>query len=419
MGDVIMLRLLSLAIFAALSCLAIPSAAREQAVVIPTLDTKAFAEIMQQGEQVIVGVVQKGQCGQPCELVEKMIGKLMVKMDGFFKAGIVDVRTAVDTGVAGDEQTIQSMFNVSTIPLVFIYKYGPKNVKEAMMMGQEAIGQLVGAYDSKQTTPALQQQVHNTFLQFLPTKVERVNRGSLKEWLQKDPLKARVLLVTSKKSTPPMFTKLSLNYAPGVLFGELRESDAGAVAELETLGGPKIAKFPKLLFGRPMKEGWAAPTEVYSGALNLKAIGEAVAKIDPGKPVPELLSEDTLKKECTSKGGICVVAVLPQRFDKHLAIFKAAASRWYGEGLVNFVWVNEEKQEKWVEAFKVEYFPGMAVLNARKKLYATFVGTFTNENIRDFILKVMAGKEKLSKLDNFPTLLEVDKTMPQLNMKEL
>ena len=38
-----------------------------------------------------------------------------------------------------------------------------------MMIQQDAIGQIIGAYD----LPKHQKQVHDTFLQFLPTKVIR------------------------------------------------------------------------------------------------------------------------------------------------------------------------------------------------------------------------------------------------------
>jgi len=328
----------------------------------------------------------------------------------------VDVRTAVDTGVPGDEQTIHSMFNVTTIPLIFIYRYGVKDVKQPMMIQQEAIGQIIGGYD----LPQHQGQIHNTFLQFLPSKVEQVKSGNLKEWLQEEPHKARVLLVTSKKSTPPMITKLSVDYGHGVKFGELRESYPGAVAELKKLGGPDMKKFPKLLLGKALGNGYAVPDVEYSGKLNLKAISSEIAKINPGISVPELLGEDTLKSACTSKGGVCIVAVLPARFTKHLDVFKKVASRWYGEaGLVNFVWVNEEKQEKWVEAFKVEYFPGCIAVNARKKLYSTFVGTFNEENLYPFVRGVLEGKEKLTRVDSMPKLDKADKTMPPLNMKEL
>ena len=79
-----------------------------------------------------------------------MMAKMMQKMGGFFNAAIVDIRTAVDTGEADAEHTMQSLYNISTIPLVFIYRYAVKDVKQAMMLQQEAIGQIIGAYDMPQ-----------------------------------------------------------------------------------------------------------------------------------------------------------------------------------------------------------------------------------------------------------------------------
>ena len=53
---------------------------------------------------------------------------------------------------------------------------------------------------------------------------------------------------------------------------------------------------------------------------------------------------------------MCVIAILPAKFTPHLEVFKKIASRWYGEtSLAHFVWLNEEKQEKFVEAFKVPF----------------------------------------------------------------
>ena len=80
--------------------------------------------------QLVVGVVQKGQCGEPCAKLETMMAKMMTKMNGFFNAAIADVRTAVDTGVQGEETTIQSLFNISTLPAIYIYQYGVKEPKK-------------------------------------------------------------------------------------------------------------------------------------------------------------------------------------------------------------------------------------------------------------------------------------------------
>ena len=80
--------------------------------------------------QLIVGVVQKGQCGEPCAKLETMLAKMMQKMGGFFNAAIADVRTAVDTGEKGEEHTIQSLFNITTLPAIYIYQYGVKEPKK-------------------------------------------------------------------------------------------------------------------------------------------------------------------------------------------------------------------------------------------------------------------------------------------------
>jgi len=173
--------------------------------------------------------------------------------------------------------------------------------------------------------------------------------------------------------------------------------------------------------GKALKEGWAAPTDVYSGALGLGPIGEAVAKINPGIPIPEMINQDALDKACISKGGICLIAVLPSRFEKPLEHFKGVASRWLGDSaaLANFVWLNEEKQERFVETFKVEYFPGLVAVNVRKKLYSSFVGNFDTETLYSFVTRVLSGKEALTRFDSLPKLEKASPTLPMAGLDAL
>jgi len=402
----------SFALLLGLSTLSVCRCAEVELPPCPTFDAPALKAALLQDEQLVVGAVQKGQCGEPCAKLETFMAKLQQNMKGYFKTAIVDVRTTLEVG--GDEMTMHTMYNITNIPQIFVYRYGVKDPKAAMTLTSETVGQVMGMYETKDASH--KKQVHDVFLQFLPNRVERVNKGSLKEWLQKSPQKARVLLVTARTVTPPMYNKLSLDYGAGMLFGELRKSDPGAVEELKALGGPTIDKFPKLLTQKALGEGWAAPTEVYSGALGLAPIGEALAKINPGPFVPELTNQKVMEAECSNKGGICVVAVLPARFEKDLATFKkAVASRWFGDSgvaLANFVWINEEKQEPFVDALKVENFPGLVALNPRKKLYSVYVGSFQEENLHNFVLRVLGGKEKLSKADTIPKLENGSPTMP-------
>merc|ERR1719453_1730536 len=103
---------------------------------VKTVDGPGLTSLLQMDEQLVVGVVQKGQCGEPCAKLETMMAKMMQKMNGFFNAAIADVRAAVDTGVQGEETTIQSLFNISTLPAIYIYQYGVKEPKKAMMIHQ-------------------------------------------------------------------------------------------------------------------------------------------------------------------------------------------------------------------------------------------------------------------------------------------
>lgn len=278
-------------------------------------------------------------------------------------------------------------------------------------MNGDSTGQLIQGYLSGQAQHI--SQVHNTFLQFLPNRVENIRSGNMKEWLEKEPEKARVMLVTAKTTTPSMFIKLALDHGDGVLFGELRQSSPGALEEWEKLGGQKVDKFPKLLFGKALGKGWAAPSEVYAGKLGVVPIGEAIAKINPGPRVVELSSEEDMQTECAAKGGICVIAVLPNRFDKHLDIFKKVARRSFGSDMVlaHFMWINEEKQEPFVEGLKVENFPGVVSINTRKKIYSNFIGTFNEKTLYEYVVRVIQGKESLTKIDTFPKLLKSSPTL--------
>merc|ERR1711865_346616 len=151
-------------------------------------------------QQVVLGLSSRGNCGEPCEMFNKFLTN-------------------------DEENTLQNLYNISTIPAVQIYPYGHKSYDQAYAIDTNTTGQLMGAYLNAEKTQkaAYTKQVHDVFLQFLPKgEVENVNAGNLEEWLSQDSSKARALLVTAKSSTPPMFTKLALDYGAGMLFGELR-----------------------------------------------------------------------------------------------------------------------------------------------------------------------------------------------------
>jgi len=373
-------------------------------------------------QQIILGHSTRGQCGEPCEMFKKFLEELEVTMNGYFKVVLADVTTMIK--VNDEENTLQNLYNITQIPGIQIFPYGHKSYHQAFAIDTNTTQQLMGGYlnaPPKQKA-AYHKQVHDVFLQFLPKgEVEQVNAGNAEDWFKQDKAKGRVLLVTSKKTTPQMFTKLALDFDKGMKFGELRASQSASMDKLKELG-IEVTEFPKVLIGKPGKS--AKKMKVYTGKLGLTAIAEELAKVSPGVVVPELLSNSVFEAECTNKGGICVVALLSSRFDAPLETFKKVAARRFTTGasstastpVVNFVWVNADRQEDFMDAFDVESLPTVIAMNPRKKFFSMMKGSFEQAEIQGFVSRTLDGKEQLSKIAAVPKLA---KNGPSMSMGKM
>jgi len=371
-------------------------------------------------QQVVLGLSTRGNCGEPCEMFNKFLTNLEKTMDGYFKVVLADITTMIKKD--SEENTLQNLYNISTIPAIQIYPYGHKSYDQAYAIDTNTTGQLMGAYLNAEKTQkaAYTKQVHDVFLQFLPKgEVENVNAGNLEEWLSQDSSKARALLVTAKSSTPPMFTKLALDYGAGMLFGELRSKQSASMDKLKELG-ITVSEFPKLLIGKA--GGGAKKMKAYKGKLGLTPISIELAKATPGVIVPELLSNTVFESACTNKGGICVILFASSRFDESLATFKSVAARRFGSGgssatpVVHFVWVNADRQEDFMDGFGVESLPSVLAVNPRKKRYSMMKGSYNAAEIKGFVTRILSGKESLSKVDKIPKL---GKNGPSMSMGKM
>eukprot|EP00656_Telonema_subtile_P055072 TRINITY_DN8417_c0_g1_i1.p1 TRINITY_DN8417_c0_g1~~TRINITY_DN8417_c0_g1_i1.p1 ORF type:complete len:431 (+),score=161.81 TRINITY_DN8417_c0_g1_i1:88-1380(+) len=368
-------------------------------------------------EQVVLGISSRGQCGEPCELFAKFLTQLSAKMTGFFKVVLVDVATQVKIG--SEEMSLQALYNVTMIPMMQVLPYGLKDLKNAVTLSTNSTSQLIQVYsEGKQN-----QQVHNVFLQFLPKgEVAQLSSSDLEEFISEEPSKGRVLLITAKSSTPPMFTKLALDHGNGLKFGSVRSGHTASLDKLREMGvNIPMQKFPKLLISGPGGSGSAL--QEYQGPLTINAIGAALQAINPGTVVNELLSSAMFDDTCVKKGGICIVALLPSRFDKHLDAFTKVASRKFSSAggstqlpVTNFAWVNADRQEAFAEGFGLDMFPGVVALNPRKKLYSAMKGTFEQAQVRDFVSRVLQGKESLSKLESVPKLQKMGASLSSAKM---
>lgn len=65
---------------------------------------------------------------------------------------------------------------------------------------------------------------------------------------------------------------------------------------------------------------------------------------------------------------------------------------------LKFAWTDGDFQTGFVSSFDRLQTPGLVALNAKKKMYSTFVGSFSRAELSKFVHNVMSGKEALESL---------------------
>ena len=124
------------------------------------------------------------------------------------------------------------------------------------------------------------------------------------------------------------------------------------------------------------------------------------------KDIPEMTSAAVLDETCGSKGRsgsgnvICVVAALPHILDsgaegrnKYKKVLAAASKAVRGMSF-EFIWFEGgNRQTKLEQALDLTFgFPAMAAYSVEKEVYAVHRGSFTETNLRKFLMGITTGK---------------------------
>ena len=102
--------------------------------------------------------------------------------------------------------------------------------------------------------------VVDTLIPLIPSKYVKKIGGKSKKAITLEDFKAlseeklhKVLLVTDKKATPPLFKALSIEFRDRLVFGEIRKSDSADIIASSL----EITEFPTILVLPKGKEGTA------------------------------------------------------------------------------------------------------------------------------------------------------------------
>ncbi|KAJ3043815.1 protein disulfide isomerase (PDI) protein [Rhizophlyctis rosea] len=257
--------------------------------------------------------------------------------------------------------------------------------------------------------------------------------ATYEDFIAKDAGKlAKVILVSQKSSTPPLFKALSTEYHHRLNFGEVKSQQKDLVEKLKVENFPAVVVIPK-------EEG--AEPIVYDGAMKFAALSEFLdkyaveakkgkrssSKADEEEPkkeapkkkkndvpfdpkIPELQSQSDLTHHCLTNNTICAISFLtlepdyPDSVTAHtldISLLQSIKQKFHSshpETPLTFLWVNPiTLGAKLIQDFGVsDMYPTMLVIanngkDKAKGLYWRFMGSWEEKSVEEFVRDSIAG----------------------------
>ncbi|KAJ3313006.1 protein disulfide isomerase (PDI) protein [Boothiomyces sp. JEL0838] len=337
-------------------------------------------------------------CGH-CNAMKPDYYQAAAKLKGLVKLVNVDCDDKANQQLCGQ-------YGVQGFPTLKIFPAGAKGMPQD--------------YRGERTAKAIM----DTVLPMIPNKhVAKIGQRhkkavTLEEFKASNDKVDKVVLVTDKKTTPPLFKALSIEYLDRLAFGEVKSSNAELVAELGVETFPAILVFPKdgsnvIAYDGIVKQAqlvefldkYALPSKrkkTEKKKKDEKKKGEQKekkVKYDP--KIPEIKNQDDLKKLCLAD-KTCIISFLTHEpeypestkaLDEHIAVIQAVKTKYYEKDLYNFVWVNAiETGSQLIRDFGVsDMYPSMLALNYPRKSYRVLKTAFDEPSISSFLDATSAG----------------------------
>jgi len=164
----------------------------------------------------------------------------------------------------------------------------------------------------------------------------------------------------------------------------------------------------------------ASSAKDYEGGRQMEQIAQYVlAEVDRSgipKEIPELISADVMDEICKGEQNtICVFAALPHILDSgadgrnsYKDVVTAASKSVRGMSF-SFAWFEGSTQPDLENALELTFgFPAMAAYSIEKGVYAVHRSSFTETNIRQFLMGITTGKQPTYKITNVPKVQTVE-----------
>ena len=224
--------------------------------------------------------------------------------------------------------------------------------------------------------------------------VRLVKGDSFQEFVDSESNKLKILLFTSRKSTPPVFKVISKEFKEKVLIGEVRSTDNALPARFN------ITDFPTILALTSLDD-----PDIYTGEGKIDQLSAWIRSFEGKtfeKPLVRELTRSLQKHgHCNKQDpAICILWFADSPTDPGVLELRDVA-REFQKDKVAFFWVNVGKYREFYEGFGETR--GVIYKTKRMK----FMGFGEVQGLRNALSMVLSGGGTFDKLLMSPELSEV------------
>ncbi|KAI9105767.1 thioredoxin-like protein [Phlyctochytrium arcticum] len=332
---------------------------------------KNFKQEVLDTQHVVLAEFFAPWCGH-CKNLAPEYKKAASKLSGLAKVVAVDCDVESNKPICGQ-------YGVQGFPTIKIFGAGVKGLPQDYQ----------GPRTAKALVDAAVAKIPSTNIQYINGSGKR--SVSLADFLEQQTALSRVILVSAKPSTPPLYKALSLEFKNHLIFAEAKSTDLDVVEKLNVTKFPAVVVIPSgseeaLPYSGTMKfaplkkflDEYASSKKETSKAKPLPSGAPAPTAIP--KPI-ELTSDDALQKECLSKShcAISFFVVEPEYSESlasHAANLKVLEDVAKAHRTYSFVWINtlERGRELLKTTGVSDVLPAMVAYTAKESGFRPLAG---------------------------------------------
>lgn len=209
------------------------------------------------------------------------------------------------------------------------------------------------------------------------------------------------------------------NAAATQLKGQIKLAKVDATVNNQLASRFGIRGYPTIKIFAPGNKKSDSSAEEYQGPRETAGIVQyALDKLEKYGYVPDtpqLINQDMLKDTCIDRTGICIIVFLPHIADssanernRYLDNIKEASKGARGKPIY-YLWAQGGDFFDMEDKLHLSFgYPAVVAVNYNKKKYAICRSAFTKDNLSDFVVSLLIGKEPLMNLPEIPRLKKVD-----------